>query len=79
MIRVTQRYFDSIVKSIRDTEQQIANNLNGSFMEAYCIHVAALGKLLLELEVVEYLTGAEAIIENERIFHRINFFKGVSV
>ena len=77
MIKVTQRYFDSVVKSIRDTEQQIANKPNGSFVEAYNLHIAALGKLILELEVVEHLTGAEAIIENERMFHRMNFFKGV--
>ena len=78
MIRVTQRYFDSIVKSISDTAQQIANKPNGSFVEAYNVHIAALQKLMLELEVVDYMTGAEAIVENERMFHRMNFFKGVS-
>lgn len=76
MIKVTQRYFDSILKSISDTEQQIANKPNGSFVEAYNVHIAALQKLLLELEVVEYLSSDEALAESERVFHRINFFKG---
>jgi hypothetical protein len=77
MIRITQRYFDSIVKSISDTAQQIANKPNGSFVEAYSLHITTLRKLLLEIEVVDYMTGAEAIVENEKIFNRINFFKSV--
>jgi hypothetical protein len=78
MIRITQRYFDSIVKSISDTAQQIVNKPNGSFVEAHSLHIAALRKLLLEIEVVDYMTGAEAIVENEKIFNRMNFFKSVS-
>lgn len=76
MIKVTQQYFGSILKSISDTEQQIANKPNASFVEAYKVHVAALQKLVLELEVVDYLSCDEALAESERLFHRINFFKG---
>ena len=79
MIKLTQNHFDRIIRSISDTEQQIAKNLNGSFLESYCIHLAALRKLLLEIEVVDSLTSDEVFAENERMFHRINFLKGVSV
>ena len=79
MIKVTQQDFNRITKTMSDTAQKIANNPRLSCVEEYSLHNAALGKLLLELEVVGYLSSDEAIIETERIFHRINFLKGVSV
>jgi hypothetical protein len=76
MIKVTHSHFVRILNSIQETEQQIERNPSGSFVEFNKLHAAALRKLVLELEVVDYLSSDEALAESERVFHRMNFFKG---
>ena len=75
MIKVTQNYFDRTIQAISDTEQQIANNLNGSFVESYYLHLAALQKLILELEVVDNLSSSESLEQMNRLYKRMEFFK----
>lgn len=79
MIKVTQNYFDRIIQTIGDTEQQIAKNLNGSFVESYYLHLAALQKLILELEVVDNLSSSESLEQMTRLYKRMDFFKTESV
>lgn len=75
MIKVTQNYFDRTIQAISDTEQQIANNLNGSFVESYYLHLSALQKLVLELEVVDNLSSSESFEQMNRLYERMEFFK----
>jgi hypothetical protein len=79
MIKITHHHFNRLVKTIRDAEQQIANKPNANFDESYNEHIAALRKLILELEVVDHLPVDQAIAESGRLFRRMNFFKGISV
>lgn len=79
MIRVTHQHFVKVVNSIQETEQQIERNPTGSFVELNKLHAAALRKLVLELDVVDYLSSDEVLVESERLFRRMCFFKGISV
>ena len=79
MIRVTYPHFVRVVNSIQETEKQIERNPTASFVESYKSHLAALRELVMELDVVDYLSGDEVLVESERLFRRMNFFKGISV
>ena len=79
MIKVTYPHFVRVVNSIQETEQQIERNPTGSFVEFNKLHVAALRKLVLELDVVDYLSSDEVLVESERLFRRMNSFKGISI
>jgi hypothetical protein len=75
MIKTTQRYYDSVQRSILETNQLIARKPSPETISKYKKHIAALEKISQELEIVDYMTPTEGIEYANQFYFRVNELK----